>query len=83
MSHINIDIIDFILLTIYPVIPLLVIELVYKITKMYSRPKLLFQASALINFCCILFNHNRTSLDYFYCTIFISNCIVVSVQKFQ
>lgn len=50
MSHINIDIIDFILLTICPVIPLLVIELVYKITKMYSRPKLLFQASALIIF---------------------------------
>jgi len=50
MSHIDIDIIDFILLTIYPVIPLLTIEIIYKITKIYSRSKLLFQALSLIIF---------------------------------
>ena len=50
MSHIDIDIIDFILLTIYPVISLLIIEIIYKIIKIYSRSKLLFQASTLIIF---------------------------------
>lgn len=50
MSHLDVDIVDFILLTIYPTISLLIIELIYKFIKTNLKHKLLLQSSILIIF---------------------------------
>lgn len=50
MSHLDVDIVDFILLTIYPTISLLIIELIYKFIKTNLKHKLLLQSSMLIIF---------------------------------
>ena len=50
MSHLNLDILDFILLTIYPVIGLLIIEIISRIIKLRNKIKLLIQAIILTIF---------------------------------
>ncbi len=50
MSHLNVDVIDFLLLTIYPVAALFVIEMIARATKISSWIKLSIQAVAMIGF---------------------------------
>ncbi len=50
MSHIDIDIIDFILLTVYPVLLLLIIEIIHMALKFHIWLKLLIQALTLVIF---------------------------------
>ena len=50
MSHLNIDVIDFLLLTIYPVIGLFVIEMIFRALKFPNWIKLLSQAVLSIAF---------------------------------
>lgn len=46
MSHIDVDVIDFVLLTVYPVATLFVVEMIFRITKLQNWIKLLSQAIA-------------------------------------
>ncbi len=50
MSHLGIDVIDFLLLTIYPVAALFVIEMIARAIKIPSWIKLLIQAVTMIGF---------------------------------
>lgn len=50
MSHLNVDVIDFLLLTIYPVIGLFLIEMVFRATKFPNWIKLLSQGVLSIGF---------------------------------
>ncbi len=50
MSHLNVDVIDFLLLTIYPVAALFVIEMIARAIKISSWIKLSIQAVAMIGF---------------------------------
>ena len=50
MSHIDVDVIDFLLLTIYPVVALFIIEMISRALKIPSWPKLIVQGSVSIAF---------------------------------
>ncbi len=50
MSHLGIDVIDFLLLTIYPVAALFVIEMIARAIKISSWIKLSIQAVTMIGF---------------------------------
>lgn len=50
MSHLDVDVIDFLLLTIYPVLGLFVIEMIARTVKISSWIKLSIQAAAMIGF---------------------------------
>lgn len=51
MSHIpGIDVIDFVLLTIYPVAALFIVEMIFRVTKLKNWIKLTSQAVILIGF---------------------------------
>ncbi len=50
MSHLNVDVIDFLLLTIYPVAALFIIEMIARAIKISSWIKLSIQAVAMIGF---------------------------------
>jgi len=50
MSHLDIDVIDFLLLTIYPVAALFVIEMIARAIKIPSWIKLSIQAVTMIGF---------------------------------
>ncbi len=50
MSHIDVDVIDFLLLTIYPVVALFIIEIISRIVKFASWVKLASQGSASVGF---------------------------------
>jgi len=69
MSHIGVDIIDFLLLTIYPVAGLLVIELGCRIAKTPSWPKLLAQGfislAFAIGYLTLIVAHWMTSIVLF------------------
>lgn len=50
MSHLDVDVIDFLLLTIYPAAGLFIIEMVFRITKFSSWIKLTAQGIMSIGF---------------------------------
>lgn len=50
MSHLDIDVIDFLLLTIYPVIGLFIIEMISRVMKISSWLKLSIQGLLSISF---------------------------------
>ena len=50
MSHLDVDVIDFLLLTIYPVAALFVIEMIARAIKISSWIKLSIQAVTMIGF---------------------------------
>ncbi len=50
MSHLDVDVIDFLLLTIYPVAALFIIEMIARAIKISSWIKLSIQAVAMIGF---------------------------------
>ena len=50
MSHLDVDVIDFLLLTIYPVIGLFIIEMISRATKISSWLKLSIQGLVSIGF---------------------------------
>jgi len=50
MSHLDVDVIDFLLLTIYPVVGLFAIEMVFRVTKFPSWIKLITQGVMSIGF---------------------------------
>jgi len=50
MSHTGVDIIDFLLMTVYPVAALLIIELVSRAIKITTWPKLTMQGITSIGF---------------------------------
>lgn len=50
MSHLDVDVIDFLLLTVYPVIALFVIEMISRATKIPSWLKLSSQGAVSIAF---------------------------------
>ena len=50
MSHLDVDIIDFLLLTIYPAAGLFIIEMIARAAKISSWIKLSIQAIAMIGF---------------------------------
>ncbi|HXW02905.1 MAG TPA: hypothetical protein VD651_01395 [Nitrosarchaeum sp.] len=50
MSHLDVDVIDFLLLTIYPAVALFVIEMIARAVKISSWLKLSIQAVAMIGF---------------------------------
>lgn len=50
MSHLDVDVIDFILLTIYPAAGLFIIEMIARATKLSSWIKLTIQAVAMVGF---------------------------------
>ena len=50
MSHLDVDVIDFLLLVIYPVIAIFIIQLISKPTKMPSWLKLTIQGIVCIGF---------------------------------
>ncbi|MBM3905459.1 MAG: hypothetical protein FJ354_02090 [Thaumarchaeota archaeon] len=50
MSHIDVDVIDFVLLTVYPVAALFVIEMIFRVIKLKNWIKLASQAMVSIGF---------------------------------
>ena len=50
MSHLDVDVIDFLLLTIYPAAGLFVIEMIFRVTKFSSWIKLIVQGVMSIGF---------------------------------
>ncbi len=50
MSHLDVDVIDFLLLTIYPAVALFIVEMIARATKISSWLKLSIQAIAMIGF---------------------------------
>lgn len=50
MSHIDVDVIDFLLLTIYPAVGLFVIEMIYRVAKFPSWIKLSAQGVMSLGF---------------------------------
>lgn len=50
MSHLDVDVIDFLLLTIYPVVGLFVIEIVSRIAKLANWIKLVAQGVVSVGF---------------------------------
>lgn len=50
MSHLDVDVIDFLLLTIYPVVGLFVIEIVSRIAKLANWIKLVAQGAVSVGF---------------------------------
>jgi len=50
MSHLDVDVIDFLLLTVYPVAALFIIEMIARAIKISSWIKLSIQAVAMIGF---------------------------------
>jgi hypothetical protein len=50
MSHLDVDVIDFLLLTIYPVAALFVVEIVSRIIKLASWVKLITQGAVSVGF---------------------------------
>ncbi len=69
MSHLGVDVIDFLLLTIYPVIGLFIIEMIARATKIHSWIKLLIQAGVMMGFgvayVTVIVAHWLTSLVLF------------------
>ncbi len=69
MSHLGVDVIDFLLLTIYPVIGLFIIEMIARATKIPSWIKLLIQAGVMMGFgvayVTVIVAHWLTSLVLF------------------
>ena len=50
MSHLDVDVIDFLLLTIYPVVALFIIEVISRIAKLASWVKLASQGTVSVGF---------------------------------
>jgi hypothetical protein len=50
MSHLDVDVIDFLLLTIYPVAALFIVELISRAIKLASWAKLIIQGAVSIGF---------------------------------
>lgn len=50
MSHIDVDVIDFVLLTVYPVAALFAVEMVFRVIKLQNWIKLASQAVVSIGF---------------------------------
>jgi hypothetical protein len=50
MSHLDVDVIDFLLLTVYPVIGLFIIEMMSRVTKISSWLKLSIQGFLSVGF---------------------------------
>jgi hypothetical protein len=50
MSHLDVDVIDFVLLTIYPVVALFVIEMISRAVKLTSWIKLTSQGAVSVGF---------------------------------
>lgn len=50
MSHLNVDVIDFLLLTIYPVVGLFIVEMTFRVIKFKNWLKLTTQAVLSIGF---------------------------------
>jgi hypothetical protein len=50
MSHLAVDVVDFLLLTIYPVVGLFIIEMIFRVTKIPSWIKLITQGLLSIGF---------------------------------
>ena len=50
MSHLDVDVIDFLLLTIYPVAALFIVEIISRATKLASWVKLITQGTVSIGF---------------------------------
>lgn len=50
MSHLDVDIIDFLLLTIYPVVALFIIEIIGRVAKISSWIKLVVQGIVMLGF---------------------------------
>lgn len=50
MSHIDVDVIDFVLLTVYPVAALFVIEMIFRVIRLKNWIKLASQAMVSIGF---------------------------------
>ena len=50
MSHLDVDVIDFLLLTIYPVAALFIVEIISRATKLASWVKLITQGAVSIGF---------------------------------
>ena len=50
MSHLGVDVIDYLLLTIYPVVGLFVIEIISRVFKIKSWVKLVIQGGMCIGF---------------------------------
>lgn len=50
MSHLDVDVIDFLLLTIYPVVALFVVETISRATKLESWIKLTAQGAVSVGF---------------------------------
>ena len=50
MSHLNVDVIDFLLLTVYPVVGLFVVEMISRAIKLKNWIKLATQAAISIGF---------------------------------
>ena len=69
MSHLGVDVIDFLLLTIYPVIGLFIVEMIARATKIPSWIKLLIQAGVMMGFgvayVTVIVAHWLTSLVLF------------------
>jgi hypothetical protein len=50
MSHLDVDVIDFLLLTVYPVVALFIIEVISRIAKLTSWIKLASQGAVSVGF---------------------------------
>ena len=50
MSHLNVDVIDFVLLTVYPVAALFAVEMIFRVIKLKNWIKLATQAVVSIGF---------------------------------
>jgi hypothetical protein len=50
MSHLDVDVIDFLLLTIYPAVGLFIIEMICRVLKTPSWPKLISQGLMSVGF---------------------------------
>jgi len=50
MSHLDVDVVDFLLMTIYPVVGLFIIEMIFRVTKIPSWTKLISQGFLCVGF---------------------------------
>lgn len=69
MSHLDIDIVDFLLITIYPVIGLFIVEIISRKLKIPSWPKLITQgiisAAFAVTYVTVITAHWLTSVVLF------------------
>lgn len=69
MSHLDVDVIDFLLLTIYPVVGLFIIEIICRTLKTPSWPKLIAQgfmsAGFAVAYITLITAHWLTSIVLF------------------